>query len=113
MPPPINPVAISYALVYLFAFASGVGRVLRDKRVISVRDVLAIGLCSGFLGFSIVVLLVPDELQRGPTGLAVASLCGLAGKEITQALTIQTLKHVIGRVVENLDKTPADDGRED
>lgn len=82
---------IFYAGVWLFAFAAGLVRVVRDHDCQRIGDVFAVGFAGGFFGFGAVCIWVGNDLDtlRSPWFYwGVAALIGLLGKEQDKYLRV-------------------------
>jgi hypothetical protein len=82
---------VFYLCVYGMAFLSGCSRVLLSGPTVSCRNVFAVGLNSGFLGFAVVAILCRNSNAFVGVEffyLGVAAVMGLAGKEQDRVVSI-------------------------
>lgn len=83
-----------FAAVWIFGFAAGVSRSIRDCKPFSCTDCIACGLVSGFLAFAVVTLLLPARFRGTAPALGVSSLVGLGGKELTGLIVNTAVKRL-------------------
>jgi hypothetical protein len=82
---------VFYLCVYGMAFLSGCSRLLVSSAIVTCRNLFAVGLNSGFLGFAVVSILCrTSESFAGSEFfyLGVAAVIGLAGKEQERIISI-------------------------
>ena len=82
---------IFYLCVYGMAFLSGCSRLLVSSAIVTCRNLFAVGLNSGFLGFAVVAILCrTSESFSGSEFfyLGVAAVMGLAGKEQDRVVSL-------------------------
>jgi len=94
--------------IWAVSSVAGLFRCLRNGDYQSFRDVCAVALCSGTLGFAIVALIVGDPRDPNFNPIkffGIAAIIGLAGKE--QTIIISALwRAVVGRFIQ----LPSSDG---
>lgn len=83
--------AVFYMLSWVVASMAGISRQLSLVDIITCRNIVAVGVNSGFLGFAVVAFLV--RASGGFVGtefyyLGVSAVVGLAGKEQEQILSM-------------------------
>jgi hypothetical protein len=83
--------AIFYLLAWVVAAMAGISRQLSLVDVVTCRNIFAVGLNSGFLGFAVVAFSI--RVAGGFVGtefyyLGIAALIGLAGKEQEQIVSL-------------------------
>lgn len=86
-----------YVAFFAIACAAGLSRSVRDDDMPSLIRLLSAGSCSGFLAISIICICLPGDYQRSFVSVGIASLCGLAGQEVSEALASKLLRIWVGK----------------